>query len=570
VSFPPVAGSSLGDFTIPPDCLPLRESAARTDIAYAPLYLNADAREGAVVAGKPSLTIDQAAAQLTRDGDGWSSGGSTVVTYAYRADAPSKMPEDTAGFSRFSAAQINQAELALRAWSDVANVTFARVGAGVDGSAAYSNSATILLGNYDNGFAGSAAFAYHPGVRATSSADGDVWVNVSLDYNAQPQMQGYGGYVLVHELGHAIGLSHPSDYDSAQGVALYVTDATYFEDSRQYTVMSYFSGTSTGAALPGYSAAPLLDDIAAAQRLYGANLGTRSDDTVYGFHSNADRPWLSVTNQSTKFLAAIWDGGGRDTLDFSGYSDAQTIDLRPGYFSDVGGNTGNLAIARGVDIENAVGGSGADTLIGNELGNVLSGNGGGGTILAGAGGDTLSERSGSSYLRGEEGDDSISGGSGFDDINGNQGADTASGGAGADWVVGGKDGDLLMGDAGDDVVLGNLGADTLWGGDGADTVRGGQDGDQISGGLGSDWLSGDRGDDTLAGGAGADVFHSFAGCDLDVIIDFSFAEGDRVLLDAGTTWRISTSGADTIVDLDGGGRVILLGVTGLSGDWIGV
>ena len=563
----------LGDFIIPQDGLPLRESAARTDIAYAPLYLNADARDGVTVAGKPSLTIDQAAAQLTREGAGWSAtSAGVVVTYAYRADAPSSLPGDISGFSRFGAAQISQAEMALRAWSDVANITFVRVGAGTGDSDSYANNATMLLGNYSSGYQSAAAFAYPPGSRAAGSTDGDVWVNVSLDYNARPQVLGYGGYVLVHEVGHAIGLSHPSNYDPAQGVALYVSDAAYFEDSRQYTVMSYFSATSTGAVLPGYPAAPLLDDIAAAQRLYGANMSTRTEDTVYGFHSNADRPWLAVTSQATKFLAAIWDGGGRDTLDFSGYSDLQTIDLRAGSFSDVGGYIGNLAIARGVDIENAIGGTGPDTLIGNALDNVLAGNGGGGAIYGGAGADTLSEQWGASYLRGEEGDDSIVGGSSFDDINGNQGADTASGGAGNDWVVGGKDNDRLSGDAGDDLVLGNLGSDTLSGGDGSDTLRGGQDNDLIAGGAGDDWLSGDRGADTLVGGAGADIFHSFGGADLDVILDFHFDEGDRLRLDVGSIWRISQLGADTVVDLDGGAQVILLGVNaaGLSGDWIGV
>lgn len=519
------------------------------------------------MAGKPSLSVAEAAAQLIREDSSWSdaAGAGASVTYAFRADAPGKMPMDVTGFSRFTAEQITQAELALQAWSDVANITFVRAG-----GSAYANDATILFANYASGYSNAAAFAYHPGSRAAGATAGDVWINTSLAYNATPVTGGYGAYVLVHELGHAIGLSHPSDYDSAQGAALYAADAEYFEDSRQYTVMSYFPGAMTGAVLPGYSAAPLLDDIAAAQMLYGANLATRTGDTVYGFNSNADRPWYAATSAGTTFLAAIWDGGGRDTVDFSGYWGAQAIDLRPGAFSDVGGGRGNLAIAVGVDIEDAVGGLDRDTLTGNALANSLSGNGGGGVMYGGDGDDTLSERSGQSYLRGEDGDDSIAGGADFDDIHGNQGADTASAGAAGDWVVGGKGGDSLSGEAGDDIVYGNLGADTLLGGDGEDTLRGGQDGDTLSGGAGADWLSGDRGDDTLAGGAGADIFHSFAGADLDLILDFNIGEGDRLLVDAGTTWRIGDQGGDTIIDLDGGGRVILVGVTGLTGDWIGV
>ena len=92
-------------------------------------FVNADSRTG-VVGGKPSMTVDQAASQLLRGEPGWSAalGVPATVTYAFRATAPTKMPSDTSGFSQFNAAQITQAEKALQAWSDVANITFVRVG----------------------------------------------------------------------------------------------------------------------------------------------------------------------------------------------------------------------------------------------------------------------------------------------------------------------------------------------------------------------------------------------------------------------------------------------------------
>jgi Ca2+-binding RTX toxin-like protein len=174
------------------------------------------------------------------------------------------------------------------------------------------------------------------------------------------------------------------------------------------------------------------------------------------------------------------------------------------------------------------------------------------------------------YLRGEEGNDQIFGGFGFDDVHGNMGDDTVSGGTGNDWVVGGKDNDNLTGDDGDDIVYGNLGDDTCDGGAGADIVRGGQANDILRGGDGADFLSGDRGDDTITGGAGADTFSSFGDAGLDRVLDFNRAEGDRVRLDAGSAYTVSQQGGDTVVEITGGARVVLVGVSmaTLTGEWI--
>lgn len=225
------------------------------------------------------------------------------------------------------------------------------------------------------------------------------------------------------------------------------------------------------------------------------------------------------------------------------------------------------------------GGPGADLLRGYDGDDVLAGAGGGDAIWGGNGDDTISATlppgaadtgQGQTYLRGEAGDDRIQGGSGFDDINGNTGADTVAGGAGDDWVVGGKDNDLLTGDGGADIVYGNIGADTCQGGDGNDTVRGGQDNDVVLGGAGDDYVSGDRGDDVVTGGTGADLFHSFGDAGLDRVTDFNRAEGDRVMLDPGTTYTVAQVGADTIITMGLGGQMVLVGVSlsSLTGDWI--
>lgn len=229
---------------------------------------------------------------------------------------------------------------------------------------------------------------------------------------------------------------------------------------------------------------------------------------------------------------------------------------------------------------------GADFIRGYAGDDLIVGGGGRDTLYGGAGDDQIYALlepgisgftgEGASYLRGEEGNDYIVGGEQFDDINGNVGNDIAAGGLGDDWVVGGKDQDLLYGERGNDIVYGNLGDDTCIGGDGDDLLRGGQNNDVLLGDSGSDWLSGkdwlsgDRGDDTMTGGPGADVFHTFGDAGLDRVTDFNLAEGDRVQLDAGTTYTVVQVDADTVITMSGGGRMVLVGVSlaSLTPGWI--
>ena len=124
-----------------------------------PFSLNADQRGGTGPNGRPSLTPTAAGERLTRANSSWADGlgQATNVTFAFRSAAPDTMPEGTTGFSRFTVAQINGTLLALASWSDVANITFTRVGTGGSGEEAYSNAATMLFGNYSAGSAGAAA-----------------------------------------------------------------------------------------------------------------------------------------------------------------------------------------------------------------------------------------------------------------------------------------------------------------------------------------------------------------------------------------------------------------------------
>jgi serralysin len=216
--------------------------------------------------------------------------------------------------------------------------------------------------------------------------------------------------------------------------------------------------------------------------------------------------------------------------------------------------------------------AGNDSVAGGAGDDTLDGGGGDDSVSGGAGADSIVDGSGKNYLRGEDGDDRITGGVGFDDINGNMGNDTCVSGGGDDWVVGGRDNDSLVGSAGQNLVYGNLGNDTCDGGAGNDIVRGGQQNDVLTGGDGDDYVSGDKDSDTLTGGLGADTFHSFGDAGMDRVTDFNRAQGDRVLLDAGTTYTVAQSGADTVISMTGGAQMVLVGVqmSSLTDGWITV
>lgn len=206
------------------------------------------------------------------------------------------------------------------------------------------------------------------------------------------------------------------------------------------------------------------------------------------------------------------------------------------------------------------GGTGSDTVNAGDGTDTIGGGAGDDQVFGGLGVDSITGGDGSNYLRGDDGDDIVQGGAGFDDINGNMGRDSLAGGSGNDWVVGGKDDDIVFGEGGNDLVYGNLGNDTVGGGAGQDTVRGGQGDDLVRGDDGNDILSGDLGNDTLDGGLGADIFLTFATTGSDKVIGFNAGEGDRVQLDPGTTYTLSQDGADVIINLGFGNRMVIEGV----------
>ncbi|MBL3521827.1 M10 family metallopeptidase [Serratia plymuthica] len=365
---------------------------------------------GLNVNNKPSFDVGEAGQQIARSEQTWNgvhiTGQGATVTYSFpdwdynqtnlnsvffRAD------DRETGLSAFTAEQQAQAKLSLQSWADVANITFVEVAPG--------HKSDITFGNYEG--AGQ-AYAIKPFTQAGNDYSGQhvagqSWYNVNYDVadtgdgvyaNLHPDLGNYGRLTFTHEIGHTLGLDHPGDYNAGDG-ATYKSVPTYAEDTRQFSVMSYWNESYTGGDNGGhYAAAPLVDDIAAIQYLYGANTSTRVGDSVYGFHSNTGRDFYTANDSSQKLVFSVWDGGGKDTLDFSGYSQDQRINLTAGSFSDVGGLKGNISIAAGVTIENAIGGSGNDVIVGNNAANIIKGGAGNDVIYGGGGQDQLSGGSG--------------------------------------------------------------------------------------------------------------------------------------------------------------------------------
>jgi serralysin len=115
----------------------------------------------------PTISLGplDAGAQITRHHfdfhEGWNAAlGVPIgpITFGFRDTPPSYTDPSQhveLSFSKFNAAQIAAATLALQLWSDVANISFVRVGAG------YTDNATILFGNYNNP-SGASGIGYIP------------------------------------------------------------------------------------------------------------------------------------------------------------------------------------------------------------------------------------------------------------------------------------------------------------------------------------------------------------------------------------------------------------------------
>ncbi len=260
---------------------------------------------------------------------------------------------------------------ALRQWEAIADIEFEQI------TETENEVGDIRIAYTDiPGFSDAEAWAYLPAYGIWS---GDIWVNQTSRSAQQEWVAGSFSFLtILHEIGHALGLTHPFDDPSFPAE----------NNTMSSTIMSY-------SAIPGdqnsffdyYPTTPMPLDIKAIQHIYRANSSHHPGDNIITY------------NDDDTFHETIWDSGGIDTISYSG-NQAAYIQLEEGQGSFIGNPVfaisnvdstpvPNIWIAYDTVIENASGGQNNDELYGNQFNNTLSGHNGNDILIGKAGNDTL-------------------------------------------------------------------------------------------------------------------------------------------------------------------------------------
>ena len=435
-------------------------------------------------------------------------------------------------FQKFGAQQRESLRLALDLWSDVSGYTFTFVQA--------NQPSDIRVGIID----------LAPGVGgiAIPSQFGgpvDVWVDLeqaSFIYRRADERPEFS--ILLHEVGHALGLSHPGGYN-APGDFTFEDDAAHARDTKRFTVMSYFGGDAD---------TPMIDDLAAVRILSGIEPTTRAGNNTYGYNvSGTGMRDVFDFSKNPDPVVTIYDSGGVDRLDLLnivGQRYENRVVLVPGEYSSVNGREDNLAIAPGTLIEEVRGGL---------LNDILVSNGTRTTFLYSPGEDR--------YIGLERSVDLLSFDNSTESLRSGielQFTSEKSGYVVTTDLWGGFDQtfsqiEIVLGSNLDDVMVGNVGAQRIFGREGDDILGGGAGADLLYGDSGFDWV--DYSDSPQA--VRIDLpSRSFSGGDAngDVVFGVEGFRGTRfddVLLAA------PGAGADEIRFEGGAGADMMVGGSGL-------
>ncbi|SEW09656.1 serralysin [Cognatiyoonia koreensis] len=369
----------------------------------------------------------------------------------------------------------------------------------------------------------------------------------------------YADHLIIHELGHGLGLAHGHDEGALPEAYR----------GQSWSVMSYLEHPDADDLFFSSNHGPetfMLADVATLQYQFGANFQSNAGDTVYTVDFATGEFFIDGEGQgaprNNKILRTLWDGNGVDEIDLSNADRGVNIDLAPGAFISLGdgmhasqgrdadgnrlyaeGNIANAFLYRGdlrSILENAQGGRFNDTLSGNQVANRLTGNNGNDTVFGLEGRDILFGGNGDDRIFGGAHDDSLYDGAGRDSLYGGDGNDYLRASVGPDLFDGGAGTDFLSyydssvgitvdlnvntgiaGDAYNDKIsniegLGGSGvaADTITGNDGNNILRSYGGDDRVRDGAGSDIVTLGSGNDILWAGAGADSYNGGSGRDM--------------------------------------------------------
>jgi Ca2+-binding RTX toxin-like protein len=442
-------------------------------------------------------TVSDYTAILSGSSINGTTGVGAFVSYSFPDVVPDYLytlysAEGLATYQVFSEAEKAAARAALDLWAKVSGLTFFEVAPG-EGDIKFMN---YDLSALDSNAAG---FAYYP----MSGYDGfEAASDVFIHKGGASNM-----HLLLHEIGHALGLKHSFDGDPALATAV---------DNYANTVMSYTSGGTAGDVLGTL-------DIPAIRYLYGNE--SKDGSQVASWSWNAATRTLTQTGSAG--ADAIYGIGGADIIN--------------------GGDGDDEILGR----------DGADQLNGGAGNDTLSGGRGTDMLYGGAGNDQMFDGTGDDRLDGGDGDDqlylsasnrgSLLGGAGNDSLHfglsGTIGLATIDGGEGSDSLVydigdikvdlavsalktSGIETLYLSAGSGNDVLRNDSQMDfvSLQGMGGDDILHAGSSRGNLMGGDGNDWLIAGSGFSFLYGGAGADrfIFNSAAdsGSTFDQIEDF--------------------------------------------------